>query len=203
MQQMGRFVSCRVRRPTLILSFPRASGATPALLPGGRPKVMMAGSFLWSPPGSKAKATERGNLVQVASTFDPSVVDPDGGGWPIQVAELLGVPWKLRTFELLDGSSRSGCSYFNGSTRSPWVYNSSDLANYWLVNDFVTREEPSGDGVVGRFSFDWKAAVQQLERWRAQSATDGAIPPADSDAALAEAIGGLRVDEGGRLQTTP
>ena len=78
------------------------------------------------------------------------------------------------------------------------MYNSSDLANYWLVNDFVTREEPSGDGVVGRFSFDWKAAVQQLERWRAQSAaTGGATPPADSDAALAEAIGGLRVDEGG------
>ena len=80
MQQMGRFVSCRVRRPTLILSFPRASGATPALLPCGRPQVMMAGSFLWSPPGPKAKATERGNLVQVASTFDPSAVEPDRGG---------------------------------------------------------------------------------------------------------------------------
>ena len=73
-----------------------------------------------------------------------------------------------------------------------WVYNSSDLANYWLVNDFVTREDPSGDGVVGRFSFDRKAAVQQLERWRAQSAaTDGAIPPADGEAALAEALGAL------------
>ena len=198
MQQMGRFVSCRVRRPTLVLSFPRAPGATPALLPGGRPRVVMAGSFLWSPPESKAKATERGNLVQVASTFDPSVVELDDGGWPIPVAELLGVRGKPRTFELLDGSSRGGCSYHDGSTRSPWVYNSSDLANYWLVNDFVTREEPSGDGVVGRFSFDWKAAVQQLERWRAQSAaTDGAIPPADGEAALAEALGGLRVDKGG------
>ena len=197
MQQMGRFVSCRVRRPTLILSFPRASGATPALLPCGRPQVMMAGSFLWSPPGPKAKSTERGNLVQVASTFDPSAVEPDRGGWPIAVAELLGVRGKLRTFELLDGSARGGCSYYDGSTRSPWEYNSSDLANYWLVNDFVTREDPSGAGVVGRFSFDWKAAVQQLERWRAQSATGGATPPTDGDATLAEAIGGLRVDEGG------
>ena len=33
----------------------------------------MAGLFLWSPPESKAKATERGDLVQVASTFDPSL----------------------------------------------------------------------------------------------------------------------------------
>jgi len=52
---------------------------------------MMAGSFLWSPPGPKAKATERGNLVQVASTFDPSVVEPDHGGWPVPVAEPSGV----------------------------------------------------------------------------------------------------------------
>ena len=78
------------------------------------------------------------------------------------------------------------------------MYNSSDLANYWLVNDFVTREDPSGAGVVGRFSFDWKAAVKQLDRWREQSAaTGGATPPTDGDATLAEAIGGLRVDEGG------
>ena len=61
---------------------------------------------------------------------------------------------KLRTFELLDGSARGGCSYYDGSTRSPWVYTSSDLSDYWLVNDFVTREDPSGAGVVGRFSFD-------------------------------------------------
>ena len=68
---------------------------------------------------------------------------------------------KLRTFET---RGRGGCSYYDGSTRSPWVYISSDLADYWLVNDFVTREEPSGAVVVGRFSFDWKAAVQQLDR---------------------------------------
>ena len=78
------------------------------------------------------------------------------------------------------------------------MYTSSDLSDYWLVNDFVTREDPSGAGVVGRFSFDWRTAAQQLSRWRAQSAaTGGSTPPADGDAALAEELRGLRVDEGG------
>ena len=78
------------------------------------------------------------------------------------------------------------------------MYSSSDLQDYWLVNDFVTREDPSGAGVVGRFSFDWRAAAQQLGRWRAQSAAPGAATlSAEGDAALVEELGGLRVDEGG------
>ena len=73
----------------------RGAGASPVR----RPQVMMAGSFLWSPPGPKAKATERGNLVQVASTFDPSVVEPDHGGWPVPVADgALGRAWKTTNF---------------------------------------------------------------------------------------------------------